>query len=67
MLEKVFEGGGIGEEVPGYGAELRLEDHYLSADGVRFFVCFLYHQVQLVVALCSNHEPGIVRFIGTPL
>lgn len=33
VLEKVFEGGGIGEEVPGYGAELRLEDHCLSADG----------------------------------
>lgn len=44
VLEKVFEGGGIGEEVPGYGAELRLEDHCLSADGVRLFVFLLYDQ-----------------------
>lgn len=34
MLEKVFEGDGMSEEVPGYGAELRLEDHCLSPEGV---------------------------------
>ena len=39
VLEKVFEGDGMGEEVPGYGAELRLEDHCLSAEGVRCFWC----------------------------
>lgn len=34
MLEKVFEGDGMGEEVPGYGGELRLEEHCMSAEGV---------------------------------
>lgn len=39
VLEKVFEGDGMGEEVPGYGSELRLEDHCISAEGVSCF-CF---------------------------
>ena len=34
VLEKVFEGDGMGEEVPGYGAPLRLEEHCLSPEGV---------------------------------
>eukprot|EP00903_Cladosiphon_okamuranus_P022524 g20721.t1 len=33
VLEKVFEGDGMGEEVPGYGSEMRLEDHCISAEG----------------------------------
>lgn len=34
MLEEVFEGDGMSEEVPGYGSDLRLEDHCISAEGV---------------------------------
>ena len=37
VLEKVFEGDGMGEEVPGYGSEMRLEDHCISAEGVSLF------------------------------
>ncbi|CAM9603061.1 unnamed protein product [Ectocarpus sp. 12 AP-2014] len=33
VLERVFEGDGMSEEVPGYGGELRLEDHCMSAEG----------------------------------
>lgn len=32
----------MGEEVPGYGSEMRLEDHCISAEGVSlFFTCLL--------------------------
>lgn len=64
MLEKVFEGGGIGEEVPGYGAELRLEDHPLSPEGVSFLFSFFFSFVAYVpmvcvdAILCSNGYPN---------
>ncbi|CAM9834738.1 unnamed protein product, partial [Choristocarpus tenellus] len=33
VLEKVFENGGMGEQVPGYGAEMRLGEHCLTSEG----------------------------------
>lgn len=40
VLEKVFEGDGMSEEVPSYGAPLRLEEHCLTSEGVSPPVCF---------------------------
>lgn len=52
VLEKVFEGGGIGEEVPGYGAELRLEDHPLSPEGVSFVFFMLMFLWNVLILHC---------------
>ncbi|CAN0010368.1 unnamed protein product [Scytosiphon promiscuus] len=55
VLEKVFEGDGMGEEVPGYGGELRLEQHCMSAEGraaVRRLLVTIKHM--LAVEWCPS-------------